>query len=278
MQEQIFVFLSLVFLVYQVWRGWRLGLVRASLGLVALLGAGIVGWFGGMLVANLLSGFAEVAREFTWFVAGTILALGSYLAISIASMLLFKRTEHQSSRVVRFLFGAGGALCGLVTGVVLLIAVVSAVRAFGGLEEGKSAARAPDAATAAQGGIVGLKQSLESGSLGELVRKSDPIPDGMYGMIAKFAQVASNPQSAARMAEHPDIQDLLAHPAILELIEDPSFQKAAESGNFFSVMFHPSLLKTATDPDVAKAFQHVDLQKALDYALENPSTSPSPTP
>lgn len=277
--EFLVVALAVVFLLFQLWRGWNLGVVRAGIGLAALIGAGVVGWFAGMLIGSVATAILPVSREFVWFSTGLIIALVLYVLCLVIAKVLFKKTGHHGSSVVRLLYGFGGAFCGLLAGLVLLWAVVSGIRAFGGLEEGRQAGVVSERDRMVETevtptGLAALKQTLESGRMGDFVRRADPIPDGLYSTITRVAEVTTNEEAMLRLAEYPDIQRLMEHPAILELTMDPSFMEAAESGNFFSVMFHPALLRTASNPEVAGAFRDVDLEKALDYALQKPSTDP----
>jgi hypothetical protein len=73
-------------------------------------------------------------------------------------------------------------------------------------------------------------------------------------------------------------QQLLTQPKILELFTDPAVAGAASEGNYFSLLTSPKLAEVASDPEVQKFFTGFDLEKALDYALQESAPSPVPTP
>lgn len=257
-----------LFTLWQIWRGWRLGVVRAGLRLVALVGSGVVAWYGGKWTGDLVG---LVSPALAWPLAvgvGVVLLFGVYLALLLVSALLFKRTEHQSSGLVRFLFGAGGAVVGLLTAGVFLWTAVSFIRAFGAIGEGRPGEQAE---------LVGLRDNLEQGQTGHLVRSLDPVPESIYASLGKFSRITADPEAAARLVEYPGLAEVLQHPRLLALADNPEIQEAALRSDFFTMVRHPLLLQAATDPDLVQKLLKVDFAAALDFALENPSPPP-PTP
>jgi len=53
---------------------------------------------------------------------------------------------------------------------------------------------------------------------------------------------------------------------------------AASEGNYFSLLASPKLAEIASDPEVQESFTGFELEKALDYALQESAPSPAPTP
>lgn len=258
-----------VFTLWQIWRGWRLGVVRAALRLGALVGSGVVAWYGGKWAGQLVG---MVAPALAWPVGmgvGITLLFVVYLGLLLVSALLFKRTDHQSSGLVRWLFGIGGAVVGLLTAGVFLWAAVSGIRAFGAIEEGRRPADQPSA-------LQGLKAELESGEAGQVVRSMDPIPDSLYQMLGNFSRATADPIAMQRLVEYPGVADLLHHPRLVALAENPEIQEAALRSDYFTLLRHPALWQAATDPDLVQKILQVDFAAALDFALKNPSPSPVP--
>jgi len=260
-----------VFLLWQTYRGWRLGIIRAALRLAALIGSGFVGFYGGLLTGKATAFLFGLPDWFIGVPVGIFLLLATYIVLTLLSRLCFKRTEHQKSAFVRFIFGIGGALVGLAIGLVFLVAAVSGIRALSGMAEGR---REAGDTTVAMRAFSDLKESVSETRAGELLAKADPIPESTYSLITKFARVMSDPSAVARMAESPEIATLLENPKILALAADPAVQTAARNRDLFSFITNPRLLELARDPEIAKAVMSIDLQKALDYALENPSVTP----
>lgn len=264
--------LGLLFLVYQTWRGWRMGVVRASLRLLALVGSGLLGWYGGLMAGLVVAQFAPGLQYAVWIAVGLLLALVSYVVLSLISMLLFKKTEDNRSTLVRFGFGLGGAILGFCIGLVFLWAAVSGVRAFGGMVAARE--DSPQPAPRAASGLADLRDALEQGRTGAAVRRMDPIPDSLYETIAKFSRVTADPDAMVRMTEYPDVAELINHPRFLALLDDPEIQRAAERRQVMQIMFHPRLLELATDPEIITMARRIDLTGALNHALQKPEPPP----
>jgi hypothetical protein len=272
--EWVAYLLGFLFLLYQTWRGWRMGVVRAFLRLLALVGSGFLGWYGGMLAGAVVATIAPGLQFAVWAVVGLLLALAAYIALSLVSMLLFKKTEDNRSTLVRWGFGLGGAALGFCIGLVFLWAAVSGVRALGGMAAAREDAEQPMPRVAS--GLAGLRDSLERGRTGEAVRRLDPIPDSLYETIGKFSRVTSDPDAMVRMTEYPDVAELMNHPRFVALVDDPEIQRAAERRQVVQIMFHPRLLELATDPEIIALARQVDLAGALNHALQEPTPPTAP--
>jgi hypothetical protein len=111
-----------------------------------------------------------------------------------------------------------------------------------------------------------------------LVEKVDIVPANIYGLITKIMRVTQSPEATARFFAYPETQRLLTQPKILELFTDPAVAGAASEGNYLSLLTSPKLAEVASDPEVQKFFTGFDLEKALDYALQESAPSPVPTP
>lgn len=271
-----FTILALLFLVYQTWRGWRMGIVRAGLRLLALVASGLIGWYGGVLVARIAATTFPGVEYIAGVVVGLALALTIYVSLTILSFLFFKKTRDNTSSVVRWTYGFGGAIMGFFVGLVFIWAAVSGVRALGGI----AAAREESGqGNATSGALTRMRESVEGEGAGGFLRMADPVPDSMYETIAKFSRVTSDPDAMARMVEYPEISELLTHPKFIALAEDPDIQRAAQSRNVVSIMLHPKLLDLATDPEIIATARKIDLAAALSFALQenDPPSLPQST-
>lgn len=269
---------ALAFVAFQVWRGWRLGVVRAALSLAALVGAGLAGWFGGKIAAYTLDPLVPWSPLATGIVAGLLLALVVYAALILASAILFKRTGHQGSGIVRLVYGIGGAFVGLLIGLVFVWAGISAIRGFGALAE----ARLPDPAaqTPPPSGsqrlateVAGLKRSLEQGGSGRIVESVDPIPTNVYELITRVALLSNDEEAMLRFLEYPGVEELLQHPRIAALGAEPKISDAAMRRDYTTLLSSPLLYQALADRDLVEKIQAMDLLQALDFALNAPAAS-----
>jgi hypothetical protein len=189
------------------------------------------------------------------------------------SAFLFKRTSQQPPGPARWLFGLGGAVFGLLTGLVLLWGGISLVRTSGAVAQANETRESP--------GLLGtLKNSLEQGPLGGVVESVDILPTEVYERIVRVGELSNNPDAMTRFLDDPGVQEILAHPRMQAVLNDPKVIQASETKNIFALVQSPTILAAATDPSLQKLVLSLDLQKALDHALppaQNPAT-PKKTP
>ena len=261
-----------LYLLFEMWRGWRRGVVRHGISVMALLTAGGIGWVFAWMTGFIADRIIPLPVPAGRFVFGAAAALAFYIAAIFLSSLLFKKTSQQSAGIVRLFYGVGGAFFGLIFGLMILWGGVSIVRALGAIEEGKQAV----AARGARAGAAGGKNASRAGAADEgggLLNKVDIVPPETYRIISQVVQLSGSPEAIARFFAYPGTQKLLMHPKLRPLFEDPSIARAAENRDFLGLLTSPKLAEVASDPELQKAFASFDLQKALDYALQPPPTS-----
>lgn len=267
------------YLLFEVWRGWRRGIVRHGVSVMALLAAGGVGWMfawsTGFVADRLVPLPVPIGRALFGLAAG----IAFYIAAVVLSSLLFKKTSQQGG-IVRLVYGIGGAFFGLIFGLVVLLGGISMFRALGAMAEGQSAVadRYGMTPVPAAAQLTSAKQALEQGKTGSFVDAVDVVPAGVYSLLTEFVQVSSSPDAAARLLAYPDLQKLLAQPKLAAFFSDPKVVKAAAHGDYLGVISDPKLSEIVSDPAVQKSFMEFDWQKALDYALQKPAPSPVPSP
>lgn len=268
-----------LYLLFEMWRGWRRGIVRHGVSVIALLAAGGIGWMfawsTGFVADRLVPLPVPLGRALFGLAAG----IAFYIAAVVLSSLLFKKTSQQGG-IVRLVYGIGGAFFGLIFGLVVLLGGISMFRALGAVAEGQSALadRYGVALVPAAAQLTSAKQALEQGKTGGLVDAVDVVPVGAYSLLTEFVQVSSSPEAVARLLAYPDMQKLLAQPKLAAFFSDPRVIEAASRGNYPGLIGNPKLSEIVSDPAVQKSFMEFDWQKALDYALQKPAPSPVPTP
>lgn len=260
-----------LYLLFEIWRGWRRGVVRHGVSVFALLVAGGIGWIFAWMTGMISDRIVPLPYPGGRLLFGLAAGLAFYLAAVVLSSLLFKKTSQQSAGIVRLFYGAGGGLFGLIFGLLVLWGGISMFRTLGAVAEARQTA--PGDAQ-----LVAIKESLEEGATGGLVDKVDIVPANIYGLVTKLLRVTQSPEATARFFAYPQTQQLLTQPKIMELLTDPAVAGAASEGNYLSLLTSPKLAEVASDPGVQQFFTGFDLEKALDYALQESAPSPVPTP
>ncbi len=267
--------LAAAFLLWEVWRGWRRGLVRSLLHFVAFVVSAVVGFGIGQSVGSMISRFLPGYGLLIGLLVGLFLTLAILAVALLASALLFKRTDQQPGGV-RWVFGLGGAFFGLLTGLAILWGAVTLVRTTGSLAGMIAPSGAPDALPLTTRSLVTLKESLELGPAGKLVESVDPVPPQVYDTLARVGQLTSDPDAMMRFLDAPGVREVVQSPEISALLNDHAIAEAASRGDYLALMQNPKLFQAVSNPELSKLLLKIDLQKALDYAVPTPQSSPPP--
>jgi hypothetical protein len=272
------------------------GFPLARLG--ALFAAYFAGMFGGKFIAPLWSPFFKLPNIVLVILAGAALALVFYVVINALGSILFKRTWQHDSALMRLLYGVGGAALGLFFGTFLVWVVVVGVRSLGAVADAQvqkqsaspasvegevihavdvrhhslGEARDDDDSTSLMTSLARLKNSLEMGTIGAVVKDADVVPEKKYAMLGKLSQLVSNPKTAERFLSFPGARALSEDPKIVALRDDPDIQRMISQGQLVELLHNNKIIAAANDPELARRLKQFDLERALDYAVQqNPS-------
>jgi Colicin V production protein len=290
--QAVFISFAVVFIVFEVVRGWRLGLLRQLVRVAALAVAYAAAVFGGRLLVPIVRPFVKMPDIVLSTLAGAVLALVIYALLTTTGMVLFKRTDQQNLRLVHLIYGFAGAIVGLFFGVFALWLIVAGVRAIGTLADAqvRSQARShgpgqsatlhaldvrrrflaePNGGSAALApSLARLKNSLELGLLGNAVKQTDPVPLKTYETLGKVGSVFSNPERAQKFLTFLGARELSEHPKIVALRDDPAISEMIAQGRFLDLLQNQRIIDAVNDPSLADRIKKFDLQKALDYAIQ----------
>lgn len=275
----------------KAWHGWRLGVVRQAVGLVALVCAYLSAIFGGRVLAPVLF-ILGVPNGLSGIAGGAILGLVVYLTLTFIASILFKKTSEQSVGVVRFGYGVAGAVFGGLMGLFVVWIAILGIRLLGTVAKtqidaarqtaptvrGKQPPKARQAPGSLVRGLAHIKASLEHGSAGAVVEHVDPIPGTLYSLLTKVGQMISNEQSIDRFLSYPGVKTLTEHPKIAALHGDPEIAKNLIAQNYFALVRNEQIIRAANDREIGELMVKFEFEKALDYALGKPSGHPRLSP
>lgn len=268
--QLVFVSFALILIAFEVVRGWRLGVVRQMVRILALATAYASALFAGRALLPLLRPFFRLPDFILSLAAGAILALIVYAVINALGAILFKRTAQQPVGIVRFLYGCAGATLGIFFGLFGVWLTVVAVRSLGAIAgaETKVTTTAKQARPAPLGSLAQLKHAIEQGPLGDAVKAIDVVPAQSYDTLGKLGTVVSNPRSAERFLTCPGARALTENASIMSLRNDPEIMQLIEQQRYLELLQNPKLIAAMNDPALAAQLRSFDFQKALDYALK----------
>ena len=116
--------------------------------------------------------------------------------------------------------------------------------------------------------LARLKNSVELGPVGQLVKTADVVPSSAYQTLGKLGKIASDPESAERFLSYPGAKELSNNPKILALRADPEVIDMIAHGKFMDLLQDQRLIEAANDPALAAQVKSFQFQKALDYAVK----------
>ncbi|MEP7014742.1 MAG: CvpA family protein [Verrucomicrobiota bacterium] len=290
--QLLFVSFAVVLILFEFIRGWRFGLMRQLVRLLAVVAAYAAAIFGGKLLLPVARPFLRMPDSVTVMLAGAVLALLIYSVVMSLGIIFFKRTDQQESQPRRFFYGASGALVGMVFGAFLVWLVVVGVRSLGSIADGQVHAQAeaqpvdeplqgvhtvlsstPGVSEEKEEHIplmtllARLKNSIELGPVGDVVKRTDPVPHQTYETLGKIGQLLAKPETADRFLAFPGARELSENPKITALRNDPEIAELIAHGRLFDLLQNEKILDAANDADLVGEIKKFDLRRALDYAL-----------
>jgi hypothetical protein len=285
----VFVSLAVVVLLLEIIHGWRLGLVRQLVRVIAIVVAYSCAFFAARATVPLMHSFFKLPDPILAVLGGAILAAVLFTAINLIGAFLFKKTAQQQSRLVRLIWGSTGAFLGILLGLFTIWLGFTGIRMIGSVAEARVRTQnLPANPTAQPNGpaqiqresavspspnplmamLAEMKSSLESGRVGEAVRTIDPLPPALYRLLEKAGEVASNVQSAERFLSFPGAREISEHPKVVALRNDPRVLELIANGHIFELMKNQRMIEAMNDPVLQTRVKKFDLERALDYALK----------
>jgi uncharacterized membrane protein required for colicin V production len=280
-----FVSLTVIILLLEIIHGWRLGLIRQLVRVIAIIVAYSCGFFAASATVPFLRPHLKLPDPILAALGGAILAFILFAAINLIGAFLFKKTAQQSSPVTRLIWGIAGALLGILLGVFTLWLTFTGIRMVGSVAQARLHAPNPPDITPRLNGTVDpaaqlspsnplmtmladMKSSLESGHIGGAVRAVDPLPPTLYRGLEKAGEVASNPECAERFLSFPGAREISEHPKVVALRNDRQVMQLIASGQIFELVKNQRMIDALNDPSLQARIKKFDLERALDYALQ----------
>lgn len=293
--QTIFISFAVLLILFELIRGWRFGLMRQLTRVCAVVAAYAAAIFGGQFLLPIARPFLRMPDSIIAILAGAVLALLVYSIISSLGVVLFKRTAQQESAPARLFNGVTGAAVGVFFGAFLVWLVVVGVRSVGSIADGQVQAQSESPSlnsnstiqavhtslspspTAAERkaeqapvmtALARLKNSIELGSVGEVVKQADIMPSKTYELLAQVGYLLGSPENAERFLEFPGARELSENPKILALRNDHEITDLIARGRLFDLLQNEKILDAANDPALIAEIRKFNLRQALDYALQ----------
>jgi membrane protein required for colicin V production len=276
--QTVFLSFAVVLVLFEIIRGWRLGIMRQLMRVAAVVAAYAVAYFGGDLLVPLLRSSLKMPDIVISALAGVILAVIVYAIIASLGTILFKRTAQQSTGAVRLVYGLSGALIGICFGAFFLWLLLVGIRSAGSIADAQVQAQASQPRAAPPEPNLGpdslmrlvarLKNSVELGTVGDVVRRTEAMPTGGLQTLSEMGTVLANPETARKFLNSPGARELSEHPKIVALRNDPEIMEMIAQGRLFELLRDPRIVDAVNDPTLAERVKQFDLKKALEHAAK----------
>src|SRR5260370_7859017 len=106
--QAVFISFGVILVLFEVVRGWRLGLMRQLVRVAALATAYAAAFYCGRLVVPLLRSLLKMPDIVLSILGGAVLALAIYASITSLGMIFLLRTPHQNPTLLRFFYASTG--------------------------------------------------------------------------------------------------------------------------------------------------------------------------
>ena len=254
--------------------------MRQLMRVAAVVAGYAAAYFGGDLLVPLLRSSLKMPDMIISALGGAILAVVAYGIVASLGTILFKRTAQQSSGTVRLVYGLSGALLGVCFGAFFIWLVLVGIRTIGSIADAQVQARSKIESSRPSSAdsnldidsvttfLARLKSSVEMGAVGNVVKKTDVMPTGVYQTLSDTGTVLSNPETARKFLSSPGLRELSEHPKIVALRNDPEIAEMIAQGRLIELMRDPRILDTVNDPELVARIKQFDLKKALEYAAK----------
>src|SRR6266403_2428629 len=94
--QYVFISLAVVIILLEIIHGWRLGLVRQLVRVIAIIVAYSCAFFGARATVPIMRSFLKLPDPILAVLGGAILAAILFAAINLTGALLFRSEEHTS--------------------------------------------------------------------------------------------------------------------------------------------------------------------------------------
>lgn len=286
--QMVFVSFAAVLVLWQMLRGWSLGLPRQIVRLLALAAAYALALFGGRAVLPFVRPIVHLPDIVLSALGGAVLAFVAYAIMTGIGSMLFKRTGQHESGFVRLIYGAGGAFLGIFLGAFFVWLLLLGIRSVGSIAEAQvrtqyaAAAALPanshrivngrlvPADAADQNSVpellARLKNSVEMGPLGSAMQKVGPAPGGSLQTLDHLSEAFATPERAERFFSYSGARDLAMHPRLVQLRQDPQIARMLSEGRILDLLQDQRVIDALNDPTLLERVKKFDLNGALQYA------------
>lgn len=270
---------SAIFIAALGWNGWRQGIARQLMTLVAVACAYAAAWYGASSAAPIFA-FLKYPPQITTIIGGTAVGCATFLGIHGLRRWFFKSTAQQTKPAVRLSFGILGAILGVAFGSLLFLFTTLSVRSLGTVAKSRmedlererqqpGLLAPPDDPGALVRNMATLGSALGEGASGKFLKRYDKAPlTHVFAMFTKLGIMVSRPDAVDRFLSYPGVEKLATHPKLVAVKNDPEVFQLLNDASYVKLLRHDKVLALANDTEFKALMEKMEFEKALDFALK----------
>lgn len=169
-----------------------------------------------------------------------------------------------------------GAVISLAPTAFLVWFIATVLRLSGSMAEMNhldKAVHAENGTPAAEVGLVTrLRQEIEQGWFGELLKKTDPFTTEAGHQLASLLVLYNDPDAWERLkASYPEIAKLLDNENVQRVLNDKQVRNSVAFSDHASLLLEPDVREAAKDPEVARQLTFLNIQETAEQVLYEPA-------
>jgi len=259
-------------ILVSVIRGWRKGLMRHLVGLVAFLVAGYLALHYADPVSDFLR--PHLPALFVLPLAIVLLWILSFNLIVLVGFLLFKRTRDCESPTLRLIYGVGGGIIGLGFALLFVWCFLIGLKVIGHIAENQVEIQQKrnESSGVLILNLAKLKRSVELSDGRDVLDAIDPLPPRFYRDLDQYSRVLEDGEAFRKLLEYPGFRRIFESQQLLALERDPQITADLQKGNLIAVLANRKTLALFNDPQIRRVLTMGNLEGALDYASASRGT------
>ena len=281
----VFVSLAVVILLLEVIHGWRLGLIRQLVRVIAIIVAYSCGFFAAGATVPLLRPHLKLPDPILAAVGGTILAFILFAAINLIGAFVFKKTG--ATTITGYPVDLGNYGCVSRDSPRSIHALADLYRNSDGWLGGTGAIAHTEPARRLRTpewncrprciGITTQPAHDNGGGYEELARtrscrrgsaRRRPASVRALSRVGESGRGGLESEYAERFLSFPGAREISEHPRVVALRNDRQVMQLIASGQIFELMKNQRMIDALNDPSLQTRIKKFDLERALDYALK----------
>tara|TARA_B100001093_G_C26739119_1_gene975839 strand:+ start:30 stop:866 length:837 start_codon:yes stop_codon:yes gene_type:complete len=262
----VFYGICIVFMIYHMSKGWSDGFGRKIFSLIAIIAGYLGAYYIGPTLVPILQDQLDWNLSLLRSISSLSCGILSYFFIKVLSLFLTKRTRDHEG-LSKTISGLGGASLGIGVGCIWILIFLSGIKFLNSLMNQNPLENQENPP-----GLIGktfhhLNNLVEDSSVKQIYKKIDLVPDSVYRLSAKSANILRDSESRDQLIQSHEFKQLIQDPLLKNFSKNPDIFPLIQNKNYSQIATHPETLKLIKNPEFLKLIDKYSLESAMDRSL-----------